>query len=66
MGGEDAVKGLELEKNINKYKSITQELNNLKQLMRNKTFLSLSPDDQDRIQSSLIQNEEALKLKEKY
>jgi hypothetical protein len=32
--------------------------------MRDPSDLSLSPDDQDRIQSSLIQNEEALKEKE--
>jgi hypothetical protein len=66
IGGESAVKGMEIQKNIDDYKSITQEINNLENQMRDPSFLSLSPDDQDRIQSSLIQNEEALKEKENF
>jgi hypothetical protein len=66
IGGESAVKGMEIQKNIDDYRSITQEINNLENQMRDPSFLSLSPDDQDRIQSSLIQNEEALKEKENF
>jgi hypothetical protein len=66
IGGESAVKGMEIQKNIDDYVSITQEINNLEDQMRDPSFLSLSPDDQDRIQSSLIQNEEALKEKENF
>jgi hypothetical protein len=66
IGGESAVKGMEIQKNIEDYISITQEINNLENQMRNPSFLSLSPDDQDRIQSSLIQNKEALKEKENF
>ena len=66
IGGESAVKGMEIQKNIDDYVSITQEINNLENQMRDPSFLSLSPDDQDRIQSSLIQNEEALKEKENF
>jgi hypothetical protein len=66
IGGESAVKGMEIQKNIDDYISITQEINNLENKMRDPSFLSLSPDDQDRIQSSLVQNEEALKEKENF
>jgi hypothetical protein len=66
IGGESAVKGMEIQKNIDDYVSITQEIDNLENQMRDPSFLSLSPDDQDRIQSSLIQNEEALKEKENF
>jgi hypothetical protein len=66
IGGESAVKGMEIQKNIDDYVSITQEIDNLEDQMRDPSFLSLSPDDQDRIQSSLIQNEEALKEKENF
>jgi hypothetical protein len=66
IGGESAVKGMEIQKNIDDYKSITQEINNLENQMRDPSFLSLSPDDQDRIQSSFVQNEKALKEKENF